>query len=58
MMENAIGPYVKPLLDEGGQYAGKVKLIFRNQVQPWHASSTLTHEAGLAVSLIPPRDVL
>ena len=33
----------------GGQYDGKVKVIFRNQVQPWHASSTFVHEAGLAV---------
>ena len=38
---------VIPLLDQ--QYAGKVKVIFRNQVQPWHASSTFVHEAGLSV---------
>lgn len=40
---------LRPLLGENGQYAGKVKIIFRNQVQPWHASSTFVHEAGLAV---------
>ena len=38
---------VIPLLNQ--QYAGKVKVIFRNQVQPWHASSTLVHESGIAV---------
>jgi hypothetical protein len=39
----------RPLFAPGGAYAGKVKLVFRNQVQPWHASSTFVHEAGLAV---------
>ena len=44
----ALDKVVFPLIQK--QYAGKVKVIFRNQVQPWHASSTLVHEAGLAVS--------
>ena len=43
---------VKPLVDVGGKYEGKIKVIFRNQVQPWHGSSTFTHEAGLAVSAL------
>ncbi|KAJ3480586.1 hypothetical protein NLI96_g8240 [Meripilus lineatus] len=43
-----------PLLGTGGKYDGKVKVIFRNQVQPWHASSTLVHEAGLAVARVAP----
>ncbi|KAJ6587798.1 hypothetical protein B0H10DRAFT_2233915 [Mycena sp. CBHHK59/15] len=43
-----------PLLGPGGKYHGKVKVIFRPQVQPWHASSTLTHEAGLAVARAAP----
>ncbi|ORE02641.1 hypothetical protein BCV72DRAFT_338588 [Rhizopus microsporus var. microsporus] len=30
-------------------YPNKVKLIFRHQVQPWHAASTAVHEAALAV---------
>ncbi|KAI5893607.1 thioredoxin-like protein [Schizophyllum commune] len=38
-----------PLLSSGGKYEGKVKAIFRPHPQPWHASSTLTHEAALAV---------
>ncbi|KAH9948794.1 hypothetical protein B0H21DRAFT_820725 [Amylocystis lapponica] len=45
----AIDSVLRPLLAPNGKYAGKVKLIFRPQVQPWHASSTFTHEAGLAV---------
>lgn len=28
--------------------------IFRPQVQPWHPSSTLTHEAALAVGMLAP----
>jgi len=31
------------------KYPNKVQFIFRQQVQPWHPSSTLVHEAGLAV---------
>jgi len=45
---------VKPLLDAGGPYAGKVKAIIRLQVQPWHASSILTHESALAVARVAP----
>ena len=50
-MANKIETILKPLLGPNGKYEGKVKVIVRLQVQPWHASSTLTHEAGLAVSL-------
>jgi hypothetical protein len=35
----------------GDKSKENVKIIVRLQVQPWHASSTLTHEAALAVSL-------
>jgi hypothetical protein len=45
----AINTIVKPLVERDGKYEGKIKIIFRNQVQPWHGSSTFTHEAGLAV---------
>ena len=40
---------VAPLLAPGGAYAGKVKVILRLHPQPWHAVSTLVHEAALAV---------
>lgn len=31
------------------KYPNKVQFLFRQQIQPWHPSSTLVHEAGLAV---------
>ncbi|KAF8806257.1 hypothetical protein BYT27DRAFT_7234137 [Phlegmacium glaucopus] len=55
-MANKIETILKPLLGPGGKYEGKVKVIFRPQVQPWHASSTLTHEAGLAVFRVSPEN--
>lgn len=30
----------------------KFQLIFRQQVQPWHASSTIVHEAAIAVEKV------
>lgn len=34
--------------------ADKVEFIFRQQIQPWHPSSTLVHEAALAVLKLAP----
>jgi hypothetical protein len=48
-MANKIETIVKPLLGPGGKYEGKVKVIVRLHAQPWHATSTFTSEAGLAV---------
>lgn len=31
-----------------------VSFIFRHQVQPWHPSSTMTHESALAVERVDP----
>ena len=53
-MALAIDSVLVPLFSAGGRYDGKVKVIFRNQVQPWHASSTFVHEAGLAVRIASP----
>ncbi|KAF1803378.1 thioredoxin-like protein [Mucor lusitanicus] len=33
-------------------YPDKFQFIFRQQVQPWHASSTIVHEAAIAVEKI------
>lgn len=52
-MFNTIRTHVGPAL-EAERYAGKVRVIFRPQIQPWHPSSTLTHEAGLAVLRLRP----
>lgn len=46
-----IDTILKPLIGPGGPYEGKVQVIYRFQVQPWHAMSTLTNEAGLAVRI-------
>ncbi|PNS20200.1 hypothetical protein CAC42_5650 [Sphaceloma murrayae] len=46
-MFNTVYTSVVPLVEK--KYNGRVQLIFRQQVQPWHPSSTLVHEAGVAV---------
>lgn len=42
--------HVLPLL---AQYPG-VRIVLRHQIQPWHPSSTLVHEAALAVERLAP----
>jgi len=51
---NGIDAVLKPAFAEGGKYAGKVKILIRLQPQPWHGSSTFTHEAALAVGRVAP----
>lgn len=46
-MFNTVYTSVFPMVDK--KYATKVEIIFRQQVQPWHPSSTLVHEAAVAV---------
>lgn len=36
------------------KYPSKVQFLFRQQIQPWHPSSTLVHEAGAAVLRLSP----
>jgi hypothetical protein len=36
------------------KYSSKLQILFRQQIQPWHPSSTLTHEAGVAVLQLAP----
>ncbi|KAJ5204078.1 uncharacterized protein N7498_004957 [Penicillium cinerascens] len=36
------------------QYSPRLQVIFRQHIQPWHPSSTLTHEAGAAVLRLAP----
>lgn len=36
------------------KYTSNLQVIFRQQVQPWHPSSTLVHEAGVAVLKLAP----
>jgi len=53
-MSVVIDSVLVPLLSPGGKYHGRMKVIFRPQVQPWHATSTFVHEAGLAVARVSP----
>jgi hypothetical protein len=51
-MFNTMYKSVFPLVTE--KYANRVEFLFRQQIQPWHPSSTLTHEAGAAVLRLAP----
>lgn len=45
---------VIPAVKANEVWAKNLTFIFRQQVQPWHPSSTLLHEAGLAVLRLSP----
>lgn len=45
---------VAPKIRADPKLANKLQFIFRQQVQPWHPSSTLVHEAALAVMKLSP----
>jgi hypothetical protein len=45
---------VFPAVRENSAWANSLTVVFRQQVQPWHPSSTLTHETGLAVLRLAP----
>ncbi|OCT49190.1 hypothetical protein CLCR_05165 [Cladophialophora carrionii] len=45
---------VAPVIEEKYTDPG-IRVIFRQQIQPWHPSSTLTHEAGVAVLKTAPQ---
>lgn len=49
---NTVYTSVFPLIRQ--KYASKVQILFRQQIQPWHPSSTLVHEAGVAVLKLQP----
>jgi len=51
-MFNTLHSSVFPLVES--KYANKIQFIFRQQIQPWHPSSTLVHEAGVAVLKLSP----
>ncbi|ERF71084.1 hypothetical protein EPUS_07756 [Endocarpon pusillum Z07020] len=38
------------------KYPSTLRVIFRQQIQPWHPSSTLCHEAALAVLRLAPTE--
>ncbi|KAI0881250.1 thioredoxin-like protein [Annulohypoxylon maeteangense] len=45
---------VVPLIKSNPKWASNLEIILRQQVQPWHPSSTLVHEAALAVQRVAP----
>ena len=45
---------VVPIIEKNYTNPG-VRVIFRQQIQPWHPSSTLVHEAGVAVLRTAPK---
>ncbi|KAL7901800.1 hypothetical protein HDV63DRAFT_52606 [Trichoderma sp. SZMC 28014] len=45
---------VFPVIRDNSVWANSLTVVFRQQVQPWHPSSTLTHETGLAVLRLAP----
>ncbi|KAL7924120.1 thioredoxin-like protein [Trichoderma austrokoningii] len=45
---------VFPAVRENPAWAKSLTVVFRQQVQPWHPSSTLMHETGLAVLRLAP----
>jgi len=51
-MFNTVYTSVFPLIQN--KYSSKVQILFRQQIQPWHPSSTLVHEAGVAVLKLQP----
>ena len=51
-MFNTLYGSVFPIIKQ--KYSSKVQFIIRQQIQPWHPSSTLTHEAAAAVLRLSP----
>lgn len=51
---NTFTSAVVPLIRENPAWASNLTIIIRQQVQPWHPSSTLVHEAALAVLRLAP----
>jgi len=48
-IHNSVQPLIKKKYTSPG-----VRIIFRQQIQPWHPSSTLVHETGAAVLSLAP----
>ncbi|EJU06112.1 hypothetical protein DACRYDRAFT_60679 [Dacryopinax primogenitus] len=54
LLRNGVEKTIKPLITNNGKYDGVIKLIFRLNPQPWHASTTFMHEGSVAVALAAP----
>ncbi|KAM0755399.1 hypothetical protein T439DRAFT_320091 [Meredithblackwellia eburnea MCA 4105] len=49
--------WILPLLEKNEDLKGNLQIILRQTPQPWHASSTLVHEAVLGVSKVAAEKV-
>jgi len=45
---------VLPKISNNKHYADNLQIVLRPQIQPWHPSSTLTHESAVAILLLSP----
>ena len=45
---------IAPVIKANPAWAGSVEFVFRQQIQPWHPTSTLQHEAAVAVLQLAP----
>ncbi|TDZ40267.1 hypothetical protein C8035_v003599 [Colletotrichum spinosum] len=45
---------VVPAIRANASWAANLEVVFRQQVQPWHPSSTLVHESAVAVVKVAP----
>ncbi|KAK3330066.1 hypothetical protein B0H66DRAFT_542679 [Apodospora peruviana] len=53
-MFNTLLTTVFPAIRSESSLSPKLQFLFRSQVQPWHPSSTLVHEASVAVLRLAP----
>lgn len=53
-MFNTVFTSVAPAVRANAKLAPRVQFVLRQQVQPWHPSSTLAHEAAAAVLRLAP----
>lgn len=53
-LTNHVIPAIREKYNGDKTWKSGITLIFRQQVQPWHPSSTLMHEAALAVLRLAP----
>ncbi|CEJ85226.1 hypothetical protein VHEMI03707 [[Torrubiella] hemipterigena] len=51
---NTFTTVIDPIIRQNPKWASSFAVIIRQQVQPWHPSSTLMHEAALAVLRLSP----
>ncbi|KAL9093780.1 MAG: hypothetical protein Q9159_000082 [Coniocarpon cinnabarinum] len=54
MFQTLSASILAPTTSKGKPYTNRTQFVFRQQIQPWHPSSTLVHESALAVLQLAP----